>query len=216
MDNISEPHPNARRGPPTPGRHERLGKGRHDDRTRPQPAHRNANRQSQAPAYAGSSAYGTAEPQAGGAVLEMPAGQSDLERGLEHIRTMDPGFDTTRVVDHARRVYFVVQQAVGLLELAGVREYLTPEMAAVLQAQCDRLRSARRTNRVEQLDLRRVGPQREAGQPQLAPRPAGGRQCRDPVACVAGHNGYGRPPAVASSTSCSATSRSFTFSSLER
>jgi predicted lipid-binding transport protein (Tim44 family) len=114
------------------------------------------NRQSQAPAYAGSSAYGTAEPQAGGAVLEMPAGQSDLERGLEHIRTMDPGFDSARVVDHARRVYFVVQQAVGMRELAGVREYLTPEMAAVLQAQCDRLRSARRTNRVEQLDLRRV------------------------------------------------------------
>ena len=67
-----------------------------------------------------------------------------------------PGFDTARVVDHARRVYFVVQQAVGMRELAGVREYLTPEMAAVLQAQCDRLRSARRTNRVEQLDLRRV------------------------------------------------------------
>jgi predicted lipid-binding transport protein (Tim44 family) len=114
------------------------------------------NRQSQAPAYAGSSAYGTAAPQAGGAVLEMPAGQSDLERGLEHIRTMDSSFDTARVVDHARRVYFVVQQAVGMRELAGVREYLTPDMATVLQAQCDRLRSARRTNRVEQLDLRRV------------------------------------------------------------
>jgi predicted lipid-binding transport protein (Tim44 family) len=41
-------------------------------------------------------------------------------------------------------------------ELAGVREYLTPEMAAVLQAQCDRLRSARQTNRVERLDIRRV------------------------------------------------------------
>jgi predicted lipid-binding transport protein (Tim44 family) len=115
-------------------------------------------RQSQvpAPAYAGSSAYGNADTRAGGAVLEMPAGQSDLERGFEHIRTMDPGFDAARVVDRARRVYFVVQQAVGMRELAGVREYLTPEMTAVLQAQCDRLRSARQTNRVEQLDLRRV------------------------------------------------------------
>jgi predicted lipid-binding transport protein (Tim44 family) len=113
-------------------------------------------RQAGAPAYAGSSAYGSADARSGGAVLEMPAGQSDLERGLDHIRTMDQSFDPARVVDHARRVYFVVQQAVGMRELAGVREYLTPEMAAVLQAQCDRLRSARRTNRVEQLDLQRV------------------------------------------------------------
>jgi predicted lipid-binding transport protein (Tim44 family) len=120
------------------------------------------NRQAQAPqpAYAGAtSAYGTGErswSSGGGATVEMPAPPSDLERGIAHIRTMDPGFDTATIADHARRVYFVVQQAIGMRELAGVRDYLAPEMTTVLQAQCDRLQAARQTNRVEQLDIRRA------------------------------------------------------------
>lgn len=117
--------------------------------------------QSPQPAYAGAtSAYGVGAERAwgpgGGATVEMPAAPSDLERGIANIRTMDPGLDTAAIVDQARRVYFVVQQAIGMRELAGVRDYLTPEMTAVLQAQCDRLRAARHTNRVEQLDIRRA------------------------------------------------------------
>jgi predicted lipid-binding transport protein (Tim44 family) len=125
---------------------------------------RNRQAQSPRPAYAGAgatSAYGAGGERswgtAGGATVEMPAGApSDLERGIASIRTMDPGLDTSAIADHARRVYFVVQQAIGMRELAGVRDYLAPEMATVLQAQCDRLRGARQTNRVEQLDLRRA------------------------------------------------------------
>jgi len=125
---------------------------------------RNRQAQSPQPAYAGAgatSAYGTGSERSwgtgGGATVEMPAGPSDdLERGIANIRTMDPGFDTSAVVDHARRVYFVVQQAIGMRELAGTRDYLAPEMATVLQTQCDRLRVARHTNRVEQLDIRRA------------------------------------------------------------
>jgi len=37
-----------------------------------------------------------------------------------------------------------------------VRDYLAPEMATGLQTQCDRLRGARQTNRIEQLDVRRA------------------------------------------------------------
>jgi predicted lipid-binding transport protein (Tim44 family) len=124
---------------------------------------RNRQAQSSQPAYAGAgatSAYGAGGERswgpAGGATVEMPAASSDPERGITSIRTMDPGFDTPTIADHARRVYFVVQQAIGMRELAGVRDYLAPEMATVLQAQCDRLRDARQTNRVEQLDIRRV------------------------------------------------------------
>lgn len=122
---------------------------------------RNRQAQSPQPAYAGAtSAYGAGAERAwgpgGGATVEMPAAPSDLERGIANIRTMDPGLDTAAIVDQARRVYFVVQQAIGMRELAGVRDYLTPEMTAVLQAQCDRLRAARHTNRVEQLDIRRA------------------------------------------------------------
>jgi predicted lipid-binding transport protein (Tim44 family) len=116
------------------------------------------------PAYAGAagaaSAYRSTGERAwsagGGAAVETPSAPTDLERGMSNIRSMDPGFDTAAIVDHARRVYFVVQQAVGMRELAGVRQYLGPEMTAALQAQCDRLRAARQTNRVEQLDVRRA------------------------------------------------------------
>jgi len=122
---------------------------------------RNRQAQSAQPAYAGAtSAYGAGSERswgtAGGATVEMPAAPSDLERGMSNIRTMDPGLDTSAIVDHARRVYFVVQQAIGMRELAGVRDYLAPEMATVLQTQCDRLRGARQTNRIEQLDVRRA------------------------------------------------------------
>ena len=126
---------------------------------------RNRHAQNVQPAYAGpagqTSVYGGERARswgtAGGSTVAMPAApSSDLERGIAHIRTMDAGFDPSAIADHTRRVYFVVQQAIGMRELAGVREYLTPEMATVLQAQCDRLRSARQTNRVERLDIRRA------------------------------------------------------------
>jgi predicted lipid-binding transport protein (Tim44 family) len=118
----------------------------------PQPAYAGAGGPTSAYAASGERAWGPSS----GATLEMPAAPSDLERGIANIRTMDPGFDTTAIVDHARRVYFVVQQAIGMRELAGVRDYVAPEMATALQAQCDRLRAARQTNRVEQLDIRRA------------------------------------------------------------
>jgi predicted lipid-binding transport protein (Tim44 family) len=125
---------------------------------------RNRQAQGPQPAYAGPtgyrSAYGAERERAwgppGGSAVEAPAAASDLGRGIAHIRTMDPAFDPSAMADHARRVYFVVQQAIGMRELAGAREYLTLEMLTVLQAQCDRLRSARQTNRVERLDIRRA------------------------------------------------------------
>jgi predicted lipid-binding transport protein (Tim44 family) len=121
---------------------------------------RNRQAQGPQPAYAGAtSAYGASQPSwgtGGGATVEVPAAPSELERGIGNIRTMDHGFDTATVVDHARRVYFVVQQAIGMRELIGVRDYLAPEMTTVLQAQCDRLKAAHQTNRVEQLDIRRA------------------------------------------------------------
>jgi predicted lipid-binding transport protein (Tim44 family) len=125
---------------------------------------RNRQAQNLQPAYASpmgqTNAYGGGSERSwgttGGSTVETPAAPSDLERGIAHIRTMDPGFDPSAIADHTRRVYFVVQQAVGMRELTAVREYLTPEMSTVLQAQCDRLRSARQTNRVERLDIRRA------------------------------------------------------------
>jgi predicted lipid-binding transport protein (Tim44 family) len=114
----------------------------------------------EAPAYAGAggstTAYGAMEPAAGGSALapEMPASDGDLERGLGHIRSMDPAFDTAAMTDTSKRMFQGVQQAVTMRDVAWVRDHLGPEMYSVLQDQCDRLRSARQTNRVEKIDLR--------------------------------------------------------------
>jgi predicted lipid-binding transport protein (Tim44 family) len=115
-----------------------------------------------APAYAGGagsagSAYGMAEPAGGGTATiapEMPAAEGDLARGLSHIRSMDAAFDPASMADTARRMFQGVQQAVTMRDVAWIREHLGNEMYGVLQDQCDRLRAARQTNRVEKIDLR--------------------------------------------------------------
>jgi predicted lipid-binding transport protein (Tim44 family) len=114
-----------------------------------------------APAYAGaggtSSAYGATESAAGGTTTitpEMPAAEGDLERGIGHIRSMDPSFDPAAMTDTARRMFQGVQQAVTMRDIAWVRDHLGSEIYAVLQDQCDRLRVAKQTNRVEKIDIR--------------------------------------------------------------
>jgi predicted lipid-binding transport protein (Tim44 family) len=116
-----------------------------------------------APAYAGAggsaSAYGGMDQAGGGTgtiTPEMPATTAgdDLARGLTHIRSMDPAFDPAAVADTARRMFQGVQQAVTMRDVAWIREHLGTEIYAVLQDQCDRLRAARQTNRVEKVDVR--------------------------------------------------------------
>lgn len=117
--------------------------------------------QTPAPAYAGAgntgSAYGSMEPAGGTSTItpEMPAAANgDLDRGLGHIRSMDPAFDTAAMADTARRMFQGVQQAVTMRDVAWVRDHLGNEMFGVLQDQADRLRTAKQTNRVEKIDLR--------------------------------------------------------------
>lgn len=137
------------------------------------------------PAYAtaGSpaSAYGAYDERGGGGAStitpEMPAGvDSDLERGIEHIRAMDPRFDPASVADTARRMFQGVQQAVATRDVAWVRDHLAPEIHAVLQEQCDRLRAEHRTNRLERIAIAAAEPTeawQEGGQDFVTVRLAG-------------------------------------------
>jgi predicted lipid-binding transport protein (Tim44 family) len=88
------------------------------------------------------------------ATMEAPAGTGDLERGLAHVRQMDPGFDRHRFAETASDIFFKVQAAWMARELAGARHLLTAEMLGHLQADCDRLRAERRLNRLEQVAVR--------------------------------------------------------------
>lgn len=110
-----------------------------------------------APAYAGASAYGGADPSAAGVLgAEASAAPSDLERGVGHIRQTDAGFDPAAFAQWAQRVFVDVQDAIMRRDLTAVADRLTPQEYARLQAQCDQLRAARQTNRVEQLRFQRV------------------------------------------------------------
>jgi len=120
-------------------------------------------RQQTQPAYAGAggaSAYGAGGqswPSGGGtATVEAPPAESDLDRGLGHIRGMDPGFDPDRFTDWAKTAFGDVQAAVARRELGGVQDRLTPQEFGRLQAQCDQLRGARRTNKIERVQISRA------------------------------------------------------------
>ncbi|HEV8143823.1 MAG TPA: Tim44 domain-containing protein [Methylomirabilota bacterium] len=114
------------------------------------------------PAYAGmGGGYRAAEPEPaptasyGATAVAEPPTTSDVDRGLGHIRSMDGGFDPDALVTRARDVFFDVQAGVTARDMSKLRERITPEMYSELQRQCDELRAARRTNRVERIDLRR-------------------------------------------------------------
>jgi predicted lipid-binding transport protein (Tim44 family) len=117
-------------------------------------------REAAAPAYAGASAYSGSNTGAGGtAVMEMPAvgtHAGELEQGLGHIRSMDPGFDPAAFAEAVRAQFGSVQAAVGARDASMIRDRLTPEMFGVLLTQCEELRAARRTNHVEKIDLARL------------------------------------------------------------
>jgi predicted lipid-binding transport protein (Tim44 family) len=110
--------------------------------------------------YATPGGYGSAPasryeaPAAGAATMEAPAGPSDLERGLGHVRQMDPGFDPRAFAETASDVFFKVQAAWTARSMAGVSSLLTPEMATLLQRDCDRLKGERKVNRLENIAVR--------------------------------------------------------------
>jgi predicted lipid-binding transport protein (Tim44 family) len=116
-----------------------------------------------APAYAGAggaSAYGARSESwsggGGGATVEAPSGPSDLERGLGHIRQMDPSFDPVAFADWAKTVFANVQGGITRRDMSGTSDQVTPQEYARLQAQCDQLRGARRTNRIERIQIARA------------------------------------------------------------
>ena len=84
------------------------------------------------------------------------SGDSALERGLRDIRRTDPGFDPTRFVGYAGMVFRDAHSAWMTRDFGVLRDRVTPEMHAALQAGCDRLRSTRRLNRMAEIDVTAV------------------------------------------------------------
>jgi predicted lipid-binding transport protein (Tim44 family) len=102
----------------------------------------------------GSSARDDGESTGGVATMAPPAGPSDLERGLGHIRQMDAGFDPRALTETAEDIFFKVQGAWMARDMGSVAALLTPEMQGLLQRDCDRLRAERKINRLENIAVR--------------------------------------------------------------
>ncbi len=106
------------------------------------------------------SSTGTAEPSYQIA-YEKKDGQPreeawNLEKGLSYIRQMDSSFDEKKFQDLCMDHFFNIQGAWANREMSGVRGLLTDEMSGILQSDAEKLRSERRTNRLENIAVRSV------------------------------------------------------------
>ena len=109
---------------------------------------------------AGGSAYSGREPApepahpgSGPATATLDPDAEDRERGVGAIRVLDPGFDPQAFALRARDVFVGVQVAWNARDIGPVRADLTDELAAGLEADIARLRSERRLNRLERLEV---------------------------------------------------------------
>jgi len=93
---------------------------------------------------------------AAAAAVETPAGPSELEIGIAHIRQMDQGFDPRGFGEKASDIFFRLQAAWMARDMGSAPDLATPEMHATLQKDCDRLRQQRRVNRLENIAVRSV------------------------------------------------------------
>ena len=83
----------------------------------------------------------------------QPSGDPSLDQGVRDIRRTDPGFDPSRFVGYAGMMFRDAQSAWMTGDIGSLRDRVTPEIHRALQAQCDRLRSARRASRVEEIEI---------------------------------------------------------------
>jgi predicted lipid-binding transport protein (Tim44 family) len=111
-----------------------------------------------APATAGGydkgSSWNPGNQSSAAATVEAPSLGDDLDRGIRNIRQMDAVFDPAIFADTASDLFFKVQAAWMSRDMGLVRDLLTPEMSAEMQKGCDRLRTERRLNRLENIAVR--------------------------------------------------------------
>ena len=88
------------------------------------------------------------------ATIDVPRGGSDLERGVQDTRRTDPGFDATRFSGYTAMTFRDAQTAWMSRDIASLRARVTPEIYAELEAQCERLRGGRRSDRVDEIEIR--------------------------------------------------------------
>jgi predicted lipid-binding transport protein (Tim44 family) len=79
-----------------------------------------------------------------------------FQRGLGHIRQMDPSFDEKKFQDLCMDYFFKIQGAWANRNMSGVRSLLTEEMFGIIEGDAEKLRSEKKVNRLENIAVRSV------------------------------------------------------------
>lgn len=88
-------------------------------------------------------------------VVSLPATRpSDLTEGIEQLRVLDPGFESSRFCDQAMDFFFRLQAAWSACDLSPLHTLVTDELIAQLQADIDQLKRDKKINRVENIAVR--------------------------------------------------------------
>ncbi|MEI8188418.1 MAG: TIM44-like domain-containing protein [candidate division NC10 bacterium] len=92
------------------------------------------------------------------ATLDAPAPswQQDLDRGLGHLRQMDPGFDEAAFRELCTDRFFQIQAAWMRRDLDTLRPLLTEEIQGVFGTQIEAARAKRQINKLENITVRSV------------------------------------------------------------
>jgi len=92
------------------------------------------------------------------ATVEAPrvSGPEDLERGMTHIRQMDPRFDEAGFREWCSDTIFRIQAAWMHRDLEKFRPLLTEEMQEVFRKQIEDLKAKRQINKLENIAVRSI------------------------------------------------------------
>lgn len=88
--------------------------------------------------------------------LEGRAPPRDLGQGLKDIRQLDPSFEADKFRELGMDTFFRIQGAWANRDMSPVHQLLTEEMYLTLQEDVDRLRAAKKINRLENIAVRAV------------------------------------------------------------
>lgn len=80
----------------------------------------------------------------------------DLEKGLSHIRQMDPTFDERKLQDLSMDYFFRIQGAWANNDVSGVRSLMTPELYHIVEDDIAKLKMENRVNKLENIAVRSV------------------------------------------------------------
>jgi predicted lipid-binding transport protein (Tim44 family) len=86
-------------------------------------------------------------------LADPPSGDPGFDRGIQDIRQLDPGFDPARFAGYTGMMFRDAQNAWTIRDIRSLRDRVTPQMFGELQTEHDRLRSTRRSNHVERIEI---------------------------------------------------------------